>query len=324
MPQFGLGSTNSHWGYSAAGAYSPYFTPSTLGSCAAPTSQFNTPALGFSGSAPDQSSTQDAFTTSSTVSSCKLSTQKVPSTSNFIVLFLLAVLPDGGGTDLDQHLGLVSSTTQNHSQSSTHTSSLLVPRYSTNHTDFTISGPRSLSDNSSAAESPVQDDLLAASTQPPIGAGVNHVNNTNFQLHQNMSQTSYSSSNCNNSIYPVLPGLLYSQLYSAANQTHNFHTLHSHSTATTAATATQHAHHNDLQSVMDHLSTSQQQQQQQQNANQRQMNGGTTTDLLISNNGSCAAAAARQDDAHTRGLTSNGTGQRGPGQNGDAVVWRPY
>ncbi|KAJ8976050.1 hypothetical protein NQ317_017143 [Molorchus minor] len=74
MTQFGLTSTNSHWGYSAAGAYSPYFTPGTLGSCAAPTSQFNTPALGFSGSAPDQSSTQDAFTTS-THSSCKWLTE---------------------------------------------------------------------------------------------------------------------------------------------------------------------------------------------------------------------------------------------------------
>lgn len=66
MTQFGLTSTNSHWGYSAAGAYSPYFTPSTLGSCAAPTaSQFNTPALGFSGTTPEQSSTQDAFGSSS-------------------------------------------------------------------------------------------------------------------------------------------------------------------------------------------------------------------------------------------------------------------
>ncbi|XP_008196927.2 runt-related transcription factor 2 isoform X1 [Tribolium castaneum] len=277
MPQFGLSSTNSHWGYGAAGAYSPYFTPSTLGSCAAPTaSQFNTPALGFSGSTPDQTSTQDAFGSTSNVTS---------------------LLPDTSTTDLDQHLGLVSSQNHtNHSQSSTHTSSLLVPRYSTNHSDFGLSGPRSLSDNSSAAESPVQDDIL--STQSTLG--VNHVNNTNFPLHQNMTSSSYPSSNCNNSIYPVLPAsLLYSQLYSAANQSHNFHSLHSHTTQ---------SHHNDLQTVMDQLSTS----------NQRQMNG--STDLLLSNNGTCAAAAARQDDAR---LTSNGA-QRGPGQNSDAVVWRPY
>lgn len=72
MPQFGLTSTNSHWGYSAAGAYSPYFTPSSLGSCAAPTAtQFNTPALGFSGSTPDQTSAQDAFGSSTTVSTRK-------------------------------------------------------------------------------------------------------------------------------------------------------------------------------------------------------------------------------------------------------------
>ncbi|XP_072394612.1 uncharacterized protein RunxA isoform X1 [Diabrotica undecimpunctata] len=279
MPQFGLSSTNSHWGYSTAGAYSSYFTPGALGSCAAPTSQFNTPALGFSGSTPDQSSTQDAFTTSSAVSS---------------------LIPEASTTDLDQHLGLVSAQNHtNHSHTSSHTSSLLVPRYSSNHTDFTLSGPRSLSDNSSAAESPVQDDLL--NTQSTLG--VNHVNNSSNFLHQNMSQSSYSTSNCNNSIYPVLPGLLYSQLYSAANQSHNFHSLHTHTT---------HAQHNDLQSVMDHLSTS----------NQRQMVNGTT-DLLLSNNGTCAAAAARQDDGHNRGLSSNGS-QRGPGQNGDAVVWRPY
>lgn len=232
--------------------------------------------------------------------------------SGFFVMCLLrsAVLPDTTATDLDQHLGLV--TTQNHTNhtQSGHASSLLVPRYpSGNHTgDFAISGPRSLSDNSSAAESPVQDDLLTGQTS----LGTNHVgNNSNFSLmptHQNSAvpTSSYASSNCNNSLYPVLPAsLLYSQLYSAANQTHNFHSLHSHTTQ---------AHHNaDLQSVMDQLSTS----------NTRQMNGGS--DLLLTNSvTSCAAAASRQDEnAHARGLTNNG-GQRGPAQNSDAVVWRPY
>lgn len=206
------------------------------------------------------------------------------------------MLPDTTTTDLDQHLGLVSSQAHtNHSQNSSHPTSLLVPRYSSNHTDFSLSGPRSLSDNSSTAESPVQDDLLTQST-----LGVNHVNNSNFPLHQNMTPTTYASNNCNNSLYPVLPAsLLYSQLYSAANQSHTFHTLHTHSSQS----------HNDLQSVMDHLSTS----------NHRQMNG--TTDLLLTNNGSCAAAAQRQDE-HNRGLSSNGS-QRGPAQNTDAV-WRPY
>ncbi|XP_017774111.1 PREDICTED: runt-related transcription factor 3 isoform X2 [Nicrophorus vespilloides] len=271
MPQFGLTSTNSHWGYGAAGAYSPYFTPSSLGSCPAPTaSQFNTPALGFSGTTPDQSSTQDAFGTGTAVGS---------------------LLPDTSTTDLDQHLGLV--TTQTHTTQNQNSSSLLVPRYSSNHTDFSLSGSRSLSDNSSAAESPVQDDLLTQST-----LGVNHTNNTNFSIHQNMTPTTYPSSTCNNSLYPVLPAsLLYSQLYSAANQTHNFHSLHSHTTQS----------HNDLQTVMDQLSTS----------NQRQMNG--STDLLLTNNGSCGAAAQRQDDAR---LNTNGA-QRGPAHSTDAV-WRPY
>nr|CAH7745247.1 unnamed protein product [Callosobruchus chinensis] len=294
MPQFGLTTTNSHWGYGgAAGAYSPYFSAGALGSCATPASQFNAPGLGFSSGSsaaaatPDQAtSAQDAFSPAAGVTGA--------------AGVGASLLPEASTTDLDQHLGLVSSQTHsNHSQSTTHSSSLLVPRYSSNHADFAISGPRSLSDNSSTAESPVQDDLLVSS-QPTIGT-VNHVNNTNFQLHQNMSQNSYASSNCNNSIYPVLPGLLYSQLYSAANQTHNFHSLHS-----------THAQHTDLQSVMDHLSTT----------NQRQMVNGST-DLLLTNNGTCAAAAARQDDGHNRGLSTNGA-QRGPAQNGDAVVWRPY
>lgn len=220
------------------------------------------------------------------------------------------MLPDTTATDLDQHLGLVS--TQNHTNhnQSGHTSSLLVPRYPTgNHTgDFTISGPRSLSDNSSAAESPVQDDLLTGQTS----LGTSHVaNNSNFPLmpsHQNTTvpTSSYAGANCNNSLYPVLPAsLLYSQLYSAANQSHNFHSLHSH---------TSQAHHNDLQTVMDQLSTTN---------SSRQMNGGS--DLLLSNSvTSCAAAASRQDEnAHARALTNNG-GQRGPAQNSDAVVWRPY
>nr|XP_022907716.1 runt-related transcription factor 3 isoform X1 [Onthophagus taurus]XP_022907717.1 runt-related transcription factor 3 isoform X1 [Onthophagus taurus] len=277
MPQFGLTTTNSHWGYGAAGAYSPYFTPSSLSSCAAPSaSQFNTPALGFSGTTPDQTNNQETTFGSSSVTS---------------------LLPDTTSTDLDQ-LGLVSSQNHNtsHSQATPHSTSLLVPRYTSSNHDFQVSGPRSLSDNSSAAESPVQEDLLSQSS-----VGVNHSNNTNFGLHQNMTPTTYSSTNCNNSLYPVLPAsLLYSQLYSAANQTHNFHSLHSHSSQ---------GHHNDLQTVMDQLSTT----------NQRsQMQG--STEILLTNNGTCAAAAQRQDD-HTR-LATNAS-QRGPQQNTDAV-WRPY
>lgn len=60
MSQFGLGSTNSHWGYSSAG-YSPYLTSSGLSSCGTTTaaSQFNNPALGFTCSPVDQNGTQD-------------------------------------------------------------------------------------------------------------------------------------------------------------------------------------------------------------------------------------------------------------------------
>lgn len=224
-------------------------------------------------------------------------------TASFLVI---SVLPDTATTDLDQHLGLVSSQSHlNPSQTSTHHSSLLVPRYSSNHSDFSVSGPRSLSDNSSAAESPVQDDLLTPQSN-------NHpINNTpNFPLHQNMTPTSYSSSNCNNSLYPVLPAsLLYSQLYSAANQSHNFHTLH---------TTAQPHHHNDLQSVMDQLSTTNQQRQQQMNGG-----GGTATDLILASGTSCASAATRQDEA-ARGLAGNGAQRGGPAQTADAVVWRPY
>lgn len=55
MGQFGLSSGNTHWGYGSAGAY-----PAYLPSCAAPAaSQFNPPALGFTGTMPDQTPSQD-------------------------------------------------------------------------------------------------------------------------------------------------------------------------------------------------------------------------------------------------------------------------
>lgn len=178
-----------------------------------------------------------------------------------------------------------------------------MPRYTGNGTnttsssEYTLSGPRSISDNSSAAESPVQDDLLT---------NVNNIHNSTFMTptnHQNTGSSTggYPSSNCNNSLYPVLPAsLLYSQLYSAANQSH-FQSLH-HTSATQG--------HHELQTVMDQLST-----------NQRH-----GSDMLLNSNTSCAAAANRQDDsAHVRSLTVNNGAQRGPAQTGgDAVVWRPY
>lgn len=59
MSQFGLGTANSHWGYSSAN-YSPYLTSGGLSTCGTTSaSQFNNPALGFSCTATDQASTQD-------------------------------------------------------------------------------------------------------------------------------------------------------------------------------------------------------------------------------------------------------------------------
>jgi hypothetical protein len=55
MSQFGLSTSNTHWGYSSASPYSPYLTGNTLSSCATPTAaQFNNPALGFTCSSGDQ------------------------------------------------------------------------------------------------------------------------------------------------------------------------------------------------------------------------------------------------------------------------------
>lgn len=61
LSHFGLGASNTHWGYgSAASAYSPYLASSGLSSCTTPTSaQFNNPALGFTCSSNDQSNNQD-------------------------------------------------------------------------------------------------------------------------------------------------------------------------------------------------------------------------------------------------------------------------
>lgn len=61
MSQFGLSSSNSHWGYGGAGAY-----PAYLPSCAAPAAtQFNPPALGFGTTVSEQAPTQD-FTANNT------------------------------------------------------------------------------------------------------------------------------------------------------------------------------------------------------------------------------------------------------------------
>ncbi|KAJ0174572.1 hypothetical protein K1T71_009680 [Dendrolimus kikuchii] len=266
MSQFGLSSSNSHWGYGSAGAY-----PAYLPSCAAPAaSQFNPPSLGFASTVPDQTPSQE-FSANNTV------------------------LPDTTGVDLDQQLsGLVGSSPSHHGT--------LLPRYN-NNTDYSLStGPRSLSDNSSQPESPVQDDLLTSNT---TNISHNHSNSSNFSSLMGSQNSTYGSSNCNNSLYPVLPAsLLYSQLYTAANQTHNFHPLHSNTIHSTQN------HHNELQTMMDQISST---------TNNHRQHGNHGQELLLGGGNSCAAAAARGEDGRVNSL-----GQRGNPQPDSNTVWRPY
>lgn len=122
-------------------------------------------------------------------------------------MFVAVILPDttassGGGTgvELDQQLmpQHATGTTPLHPTSNT-ASGLTLPRYSG--PDF-LSGPRSLSD-SSTAESPVGNDDVLQSNGQTTGFHHHHVH------HHNSSSTSYPGSH-----YPVLPAsLLYSQLY---------------------------------------------------------------------------------------------------------------
>ncbi|XP_058817198.1 uncharacterized protein LOC131680502 isoform X1 [Topomyia yanbarensis] len=333
MSQFGLGTANSHWSYSSTGPYSPYLT-----SCTTPTAaQFNNPALGFTCSSGEQNAGQD-FT--STGRDC------VP------------MLPDSTAADLDQHLSSLVGTQQTaqmthpslmsgngsanasgngtngsgvSSQANTISTTngpngLLVPRYqsnSSNNNDYALhtsqSGPRSLSD-SSQAESPVQEDLLTSNT-PNLGGSANQ----NFSsLVVNQSQANYGSSggSCNGSLYPVLPAsLLYSQLYTAANQSHGFHNHPLQNSHATAQNASMHA--GELQSVMDHLTSS-------------SVNSGRQHPNLMSNNphtdlsliGNCGAMArGALDEVGARALAAGGRGVPPQGQvqseNGNSV-WRPY
>lgn len=210
-----------------------------------------------------------------------------------------AVLPDTTGVDLDQQLsGLVGSSPSHHGS--------LIPRYN-NNTDYSLStGPRSLSDNSSQPESPVQDDLLTSNTTTNVGH--NNTNSSNFPSLMGSQNSSYGTSNCNNSLYPVLPAsLLYSQLYTAANQTHNFHPLHSNTIHSTQN------HHNELQTMMDQISSTTNNHRQHNHSNHGQ------GDLLLGGGNSCAAAAARSEDVRVNNL-----GQRGNPQPDSNTVWRPY
>lgn len=123
---------------------------------------------------------------------------------------------------------------------------------------------------------------------------------------------------CNGSLYPVLPAsLLYSQLYTAANQTHGFHShsLPSHASPNSSV-------HGELQSVMDHIS----------NVGVRQqhniMTGGGGVghpgDLTLI--GNCGASVRNIEDGNTNRQVAALAAHRGhhnPTDNGGSV-WRPY
>lgn len=264
----------------------------------------------------------------------------ITSINNLIIAdFSYLVLPDSTATDLDQHLSSLVGTPPTSAQmthqslmnnsgpvsGANHSSSLasngasnnlIVTRYNQNPgNDYNLhssqNGPRSLSD-SSQAESPVQDDLLTSNT-PNLG-GVN--GNQNFGINQNQNSYGNGGNGCNGSIYPVLPAsLLYTQLYTAANQSHSFHShsLQSHSSQNSLM-------HGELQSVMDHIvhtgSGSHGGRQQHQ-----LMAGNTDLSLI----GNCGTAARVADENASRQLIGprGQQPQHAPGAD-NAAVWRPY
>lgn len=344
MGQFSLGTPNSHWGYGSAGPYSPYLTGSGLSSCATPSAaQFNNPALGFT-CTTDQTATQD-FTTSRECVPSKLMTILYLTLSiiiwltTIILKFVCVVLPDSTATDLDQHLsnlvGTPPSSQMPHQNliAGTTTQTTPIPttpsngsnglnlntRYQSNNSanDYTNvhssqNGPRSLSD-SSQTDSPVQDDLLTTNT-PNLGS----TGNQNFSgIVVNQSQNSYGTSGasgCNGSLYPVLPAsLLYSQLYTAANQTHTFHSLQS----------SQNSVHGELQTVMDHISTTGVVGNSGGRHQQNLMGAGHTDLSLVG--GNCGAnARGNGEEGGNRQVALGQRGQpHGPNDNGNSV-WRPY
>lgn len=252
------------------------------------------------------------------------------------------MLPDSTANDLDQHLSNLvgaSPTSQMTGHPSLSQSGLNgangihVPRYLATNNDYNIhtsnNGPRSLSD-SSQAESPVQDDLLTSNTpnlgnangtngnntnigngngsNSASGGGNSGNGNTNF-ISVNQSQNAYATASstgggCNSSLYPVLPAsLLYTQLYTAANQTHTFH---SHSSQNSMV-------HGELQSVMEHISTASGRQQQ------NLMVGGTD----LTHIGNCGSTARAGEDVVISRQMSGIPRAPHHTDNGNSV-WRPY
>ena len=246
------------------------------------------------------------------------------------------MLPDSTATDLDQHLSNLVGTPPTSAPMNHHlmnnsgnngggdVSGGIVARYNQNDyksNDYNIhssqNGPRSLSD-SSQAESPVQDDLLTTNTPNLGNAGGGNGSGSNNQSFQNQNAYGNGNNACNGSIYPVLPAsLLYTQLYSAANQSHGFHShsLQSHSSQNSLM-------HGELQSVMDHIVTGSGTHGSRQHHHHQQLMAGNTDLSLIGNCGTAARVA--DESANNRQILNGPRGHGNAPPPGDSAVWRPY
>ncbi|XP_033239800.1 protein lozenge isoform X2 [Drosophila pseudoobscura] len=127
-----------------------------------------------------------------------------------------------------------------------------------------------------------------------------------------------AAAGCNGSLYPVLPAsLLYSQLYTAANQSaHGFHshTLPAHASPNSSV-------HGELQSVMDHISNVGVRQQHNIMAG-----GGVTHPGDLTLIGNCGASVRNIEDGNSNRQVAALAAHRGhhnPTDNGGSV-WRPY
>lgn len=261
-------------------------------------------------------------------------------------VYILVVLPDSTASDLDQHLSnlvgatptaqmthpslLVGATQTSISSSSVNgvggssgaTNGIHIPRYlsNTNNTDYNVhtsqNGPRSLSD-SSQAESPVQDDLLSSNT-PNLGGngGVANQNFTGIVVNQSQNSYATNSASCNgSSLYPVLPAsLLYSQLYTAANQSHGFH---SHSLQGNGGGHHASSVHGELQTVMEHISTVGVGRQQ------NLMAGSTDLSHVVGNCGSSVRASEEGGNQRQVAMVGQRPPHHSQSDNGNSV-WRPY
>lgn len=127
--------------------------------------------------------------------------------------------------------------------------------------------------------------------------------------------TAAAAAGCNGSLYPVLPAsLLYSQLYTAANQTHGFHShaLPSHASPNSSSV------HGELQSVMDHISNVGVRQQHNIMAG-----GGMTHPGDLTLIGNCGASVRNIEDNRQVAALAAHRGHHNPTDNGGSV-WRPY